>query len=88
LRSIPESLIPERARECVVKAVEDAGLQGVAFSSFVERIPHEVCAPKHAMKLRTAWKNVLAEAVAIECCKQSLDHAVNTPVRKGVQIVL
>eukprot|EP00971_Amphidinium_carterae_P072988 1443375-Amphidinium_carterae.1 len=39
---------------------------GSTFTDYVRNVPPEVCGPKHAIRLRSAWNNVLAEAAAIE----------------------
>eukprot|EP00929_Paragymnodinium_shiwhaense_P080415 TRINITY_DN41935_c0_g1_i1.p1 TRINITY_DN41935_c0_g1~~TRINITY_DN41935_c0_g1_i1.p1 ORF type:complete len:643 (+),score=161.76 TRINITY_DN41935_c0_g1_i1:239-2167(+) len=85
LRTLPESHVPEAARECVVEAVEAGGMNGDAFSSYVKTVPPEVCGPKPAMKLKAAWANVLKEAEARNICKQNLDYNAQAG-QKGVAL--
>merc|ERR1712107_765549 len=60
VRTLPESHVPERSRENIISIVEQGGMSSSEFSDYLQCIPSEVCAPKHAMKLKSAWKNVLA----------------------------
>merc|ERR1712217_250747 len=85
LRSLPVSHVPEQAREGIVSIVEETGLSGNAFTEFVQKVDPSICGPKHAMKLKAAWSNVLAEAAATEVCRQNLDYAANH-VHKAVAI--
>lgn len=85
LKSLPESHVPEKAREELASIVEQGGMNGNAFTAYVQTVPPEVCAPKHAMKLKAAWKNVLAEAAHCAVSKQNLDAAANAP-QKGVAV--
>lgn len=85
LRTLPESHVPEQAREAIVAVVEAGALGGDAFTEYVQKVPPELCAPKHAMKLKAAWKNVLAEVAAQEICRQNLDRATNMPA-KGLRV--
>merc|ERR1712007_393424 len=66
VRTLPESHVPEKSRENIICIVEDGCMRGSQFSDYVQSVPPEVCAPKHAMKLKSAWKNVLAEVAAKE----------------------
>lgn len=75
LKTLPESHVPEQMREGIICVVEQQGLHGDAFTQYVQAIPPDVCAPKPAMKLKAAWKNVLAEAEAQAICRQNLDIA-------------
>merc|ERR1712039_545747 len=86
LRTLPESHVPEQTREEVVKIVEADRLDGGSFTGYVQTIPPEVCAPKHAMKLKAAWKNVLMEAEAKAICRQNLDYAEANPGKQAVAI--
>lgn len=85
LRTLPESHVPEQAREEIVKIVDGDSLNGDAFTRYIQAIPPEVCAPKHGMKLKAAWKNVLMEAEARAICKQNFDAAAKCQ-QKGVAI--
>lgn len=74
LRTLPESHVPEQAREGIISIVEENDMHGNAFTQYVETVPAEVCGPKHKMKLKAAWKNVLAEYEAQAICRQNLDY--------------
>lgn len=87
LRSLPVSHVPEQAREGIVELVEQQNLAGDAFTKFVQNVDPAVCGPKHAMKLKAAWANVLAEAAATEVCRQNLDYAANHQ-QKAVAIAI
>jgi len=84
VRSLPESHVPEKARENIAAIIEESRLSGEAFTSYVQRVPPEICAPKHAMKLKAAWNNVLAEAAVAEVARQ---NANSKPCQKAVAIV-
>lgn len=85
VRSLPESHVPERSRENIAAIVEDDRLAGPEFTAYVQRVPPEICAPKHAMKLKAAWNNVLAEAAATEVARY---NAQNQPTQKATMIVV
>mmetsp|Transcript_68097 Transcript_68097/g.163432 ORF Transcript_68097/g.163432 Transcript_68097/m.163432 type:complete len:304 (+) Transcript_68097:149-1060(+) len=85
LRSLPDSHVPEKAKEDLANVVQEQHMTGDDFTSFVQKVPPELCGPKHAMKLKAAWNNVLAEAEAKEVCKQNLEIAAKAP--KAVQLV-
>lgn len=85
VRSLPESHVPEKAREQVVAIVEDRNMGGSQFSQYVQAVPPEVCGPKHAMKLKAAWGNVLKEAAAREVAISNLNSA---PKQKATMIVV
>jgi hypothetical protein len=77
LRSLPVSHLPEQPREGIVAIVEEKAMTGNSFTEFVQKVDPALCGPKHAMKLKAAWNNVLAEAAATEVCRQNLDYAAN-----------
>lgn len=83
LKTLPESHVPEKTREELANIVQGQSLDGSAFTQYVQTVPPEVCAPKHAMKLKAAWKNVMAEAEARAICKQNLEYAAKAPSGKG-----
>lgn len=85
VRSLPESHVPEKAREHIAAIVEDEGIGGAQFSQYVQHVPPEICAPKHAMKLKAAWANVLKEAAAREV---ALSNLANQPKQKATMIVV
>merc|ERR1712137_85855 len=85
VRTLPESHVPEKSRENIICIVEDACMRGSQFSDYVKTIPPEVCAPKHAMKLKSAWKNVLAEVAAKEL---ALANAGNQSKQKATMLVV
>jgi len=85
VRSLPESHVPEKTREQLAAIVEDRRLDGMQFTSFVQTVPPEVCAPKNAMKLKAAWANVLKEA---EARQVALANLSNAPKQKAMMIVI
>lgn len=85
VRSLPESHVPHKSRENICAIVEEQRITGRDFSDYVLTVPPEVCAPKNAMKLKAAWKNVLAESVAAEAACLSLE---NQPKQKATMIVV
>merc|ERR1711972_1105383 len=86
LRTLPESHVPEATREQIVAIVEQSSLNGDAFTEYIKTIPANVCAPKHGMKLKAAWKNVLMEAEARAICRQNLDYAEANAGKQAVAI--
>lgn len=85
VRSLPESHVPEKSREVLSQIIEEQRLDGRDFSGWVQQIPPEVCAPKHAMKLKAAWSNVLKEAAAAEVALENLN---SRPKQKAMMIVV
>lgn len=85
VRTLPESHVPEKAREQLAAIVEGGNMGGSQFSQYVLTVPPEVCAPKHAMKLKAAWSNVLKEAAAREVALANLNSA---PKQKATMIVV
>merc|ERR1712087_841467 len=85
LRSLPESHVPEKTREQLAAIVEDEGMHGSVFTQYVQTVPPEICAPKHKMKLKAAWENVLKEQAAREVALSNLNSA---PKQKAVAIVV
>lgn len=85
LRTLPESHVPEKSRENLIAIVEDHGHDGSSFSKYVQQVPPEVCAPKHAMKLKAAWGNVLKEQEAKAIAMSNLSNA---PRQKATMIVI
>jgi len=85
VRTLPESHVPEKSRENLAAIIEDGNLGGREFTAYVQRVPPEVCAPKHAMKLKAAWNNVLAEVAAAEVARE---NAANQPRQKATMIVV
>lgn len=85
VRSLPESHVPEKSREVLSQIIEEQRLDGRDFSGWVQQIPPEVCAPKHAMKLKAAWSNVLKEAAAAEVALENLN---SRPKQKATMIVV
>lgn len=83
LRTLPESHVPEAAREELVQIVEASGHDGHSFTDYVQKVPPEVCGPKPAMKLKAAWKNVLAEDEARKIAREN----ASAPVQKAVAMV-
>lgn len=83
LRTLPESHVPEAAREELVQIVEASGHDGHSFTDYVQKVPPEVCGPKPAMKLKAAWKNVLAEDDAKKIAREN----ASAPVQKAVAMV-
>jgi len=75
LKTLPDTHVPEKARDELAAIIERGSLDGNSFTSYVQTVPPDVCAPKHAMKLKAAWKNVLAEADARAVCRQNVDNA-------------
>lgn len=87
MKSLPMTHVPEKAQEDLVAIVQEQGMDGNAFSSYVQTVPPDICAPKHAMKLKAAWKNVLAEAEACAIAKNNADAAESAPRKEGVKLV-
>lgn len=85
VQSLPESHVPQKARDQLSALVEESRMDGSRFSQFVQSVPPEVCAPQHAMKLKAAWGNVLKEADARRVC---LDNVQNAPKQKATMIVV
>jgi len=85
LKSLPESHVPEKTREEIGAIVEQSSFNGDAFTAYVQTVPPEVCAPKHAMKLKNAWANVLREAEARAIAKQNFDAVAQGP-QKGIEV--
>eukprot|EP00931_Biecheleriopsis_adriatica_P038998 TRINITY_DN22304_c0_g1_i1.p1 TRINITY_DN22304_c0_g1~~TRINITY_DN22304_c0_g1_i1.p1 ORF type:complete len:811 (+),score=128.34 TRINITY_DN22304_c0_g1_i1:147-2435(+) len=85
VRSLPESHVPEKSREHLTDIIAEDRMDGRVFSDYVQRVPPEVCAPKHAMKLKAAWANVLKEAAATEV---ALANVANRPTQKATMIVV
>jgi len=85
LRSLPESHVPEKAKENICAIVEDGALRGAEFSAYVQQVPPEVCGPKHAIKLKAAWANVLREAAVKEVAMANL---ANNHKEKATMIVV
>jgi len=85
VRSLPESHVPENTRENLAGIIEENSFNGRQFTDWVQTVPPEICAPKHAMKLKSAWKNVLAEAAANEVARQNREIAASIP--KAVALV-
>eukprot|EP00929_Paragymnodinium_shiwhaense_P062952 TRINITY_DN3146_c0_g1_i2.p4 TRINITY_DN3146_c0_g1~~TRINITY_DN3146_c0_g1_i2.p4 ORF type:complete len:341 (-),score=104.31 TRINITY_DN3146_c0_g1_i2:176-1198(-) len=85
VRSLPESHVPEKTREQIVGVVLGENLSGRDFGDYVQRIPPEVCAPQQAMKLKAAWKNVIAEAAAKEVA--AANAASNAQKQKATMLV-
>lgn len=86
LRELPASHVPDKAKEDLAAIVEQGSMNGTVFSEYVLKVPPEICAPQHAMKLKAAWKNVLAEAAARAICRQNLEHATKAPKKGGVKV--
>jgi len=86
VRTLPESHVPEKSRENIAAIVEDGMLDGNEFTEYVQRIPPEICAPKHAMKLKAAWQNVLGEAAMQEVARQNAMR--NNNAQKATMIVV
>lgn len=84
VRSLPESHVPEKTREHLADLIAEAQMDGRSFSDYVHKVPPEVCAPKHAMKLKAAWSNVLKEA---EVAEMAAACAVR-PAQKAMMIVV
>lgn len=85
VRSLPDSHVPEKAREQLAAIIEDERLGGSEFSQYVQTVPPEICAPKHKMKLKAAWENVLKEAALRDVAIANLSNA---PKQKAVAIVV
>lgn len=85
VRSLPESHVPEKAREHIAAIVENEGMSEGGFTQFVKEVPPEICAPKNKMKLKAAWDNVLKEAAAREV---ALSNLANQPKQKATMIVV
>mmetsp|Transcript_43531 Transcript_43531/g.102587 ORF Transcript_43531/g.102587 Transcript_43531/m.102587 type:complete len:766 (+) Transcript_43531:117-2414(+) len=86
VRSLPDGHVPEKSRESIAAIVEERGLNGSTFTEFVRTVPPEVCAPKNAIKLKSAWNNVLAEAAAIEVATSNFE--ANQTKQKATMIVV
>mmetsp|Transcript_62368 Transcript_62368/g.203471 ORF Transcript_62368/g.203471 Transcript_62368/m.203471 type:complete len:806 (+) Transcript_62368:705-3122(+) len=86
VQSLPESHVPQKAREQLSAIVSEGRLNGNAFSQYVQCVPPEVCAPKHAMKLKAAWGNVLKEAEARKVASENLANNAARP--KATMIVV
>ncbi|CAK9072512.1 unnamed protein product [Durusdinium trenchii] len=84
VRSLPESHVPERTREHLADLIAESQMDGRFFSDYVQKVPPEVCAPKHAMKLKAAWSNVLKEA---EVAEMAAACAVR-PTQKGMLVAV
>lgn len=84
VRSLPESHVPEKTREHLADLIAEGQMDGRSFSDYVHKVPPEVCAPKHAMKLKAAWSNVLKEA---EVAEMAAACAVR-PAQKAMMIVV
>jgi len=82
---LPESHVPEKAKENICAIVEDGALRGAEFSAYVQQVPPEVCGPKHAIKLKAAWANVLREAAVKEVAMANL---ANNHKEKATMIVV
>jgi len=85
VRSLPESHVPEKAREHIAAIVDNEGMSERGFSQFVKEVPPEICAPKNKMKLKAAWDNVLKEAAAREV---AISNLANQPKQKATMIVV
>eukprot|EP00930_Biecheleria_cincta_P026466 TRINITY_DN18652_c0_g1_i1.p1 TRINITY_DN18652_c0_g1~~TRINITY_DN18652_c0_g1_i1.p1 ORF type:complete len:902 (-),score=147.99 TRINITY_DN18652_c0_g1_i1:62-2767(-) len=85
VRSLPESHVPEKSRETLADIIQEERLDGRSFSDYVQRVPPEICAPKHAMKLKAAWANVLREDEASEVARANVE---NRPAQKATMIVV
>jgi len=85
VRSLPESHVPEASREKIAAIIEDERYTGRNFTNFVKSVPPEVCAPKHAMKLKAAWNNVLKEEEAKQVARANLE---NNNKQKGAVMVV
>lgn len=82
---MPESHVPEKARETLAGIIEAENMGGQAFAQYVMHVPPEVCAPKNAMKLKAAWKNVMAEQEMKEVARTN--HELNQAQQKATMIV-
>mmetsp|Transcript_18417 Transcript_18417/g.39359 ORF Transcript_18417/g.39359 Transcript_18417/m.39359 type:complete len:191 (+) Transcript_18417:601-1173(+) len=85
VKSLPESHVPMKTREHLASLVEEQGMDGRQWSQYVLTVPPEICAPKHAMKLKAAWSNVLKES---EARKVALENLNNAPQKKATMIVI
>jgi len=85
VKSLPDSHVPEKSRNNIIAVVEEGNFSGREFSDYVQQVPPEVCAPKNAMKLKAAWKNVLNESVASEAATANY---VNQAKQKATMIVV
>lgn len=85
INTLPESHVPKTTQEKLVDIVGDKGHTGATFSDYVMSVPPEVCAPKHAMKLKAAWKNVLQEDAMREVAKANLES--NATKQKATMLV-
>lgn len=85
VRGLPESHVPEKCRENIAAIVEEQRLGGREFSEYVLHVPPEVCAPRHAMKLKAAWSAILREPALREV---ALSNLANQPKQKATMIVV
>jgi len=85
VRSFPESHVPEKSKENICGIVENSSMRGNEFTDWVLKVPPDVCAPKHAMKLKAGWKNVLAEDAAKQVAAANLES--NQKVQKATMLV-
>lgn len=85
VRTLPESHVPEKAREAIAEIIEEGRLGGRDFTAYVQKIPPEICPPRNAMKLKTAWNNVLAEAAASAVARE---NACKPPPPKATMIIV
>lgn len=85
MRGLPESHVPEKCRQNIAAIVEEGRLTGREFSEYVLQVPPEVCAPRHAMKLKAAWTAILREPALREV---ALSNLANRPKQKAMMIVV
>lgn len=85
LKSLPLSHVPEKAQNELCAVVEEGNMGGQEFDRYVKEVPPEICAPRHAMKLKAAWANMLKEA---ECREVAISNLANQPKSKGVALTL
>ncbi|CAK0904084.1 unnamed protein product [Prorocentrum cordatum] len=83
LRSLPLSHVPEKAQNELCAVVEEANMGGHEFDGYVQQVPPEICAPRHAMKLKAAWANKMKEAACVEVALYNLN---NKPTQKGISL--
>jgi len=69
VRTLPESRVPETSQENIISILQNNDMCGAKFTQYLQRVPPEVCPPKHAMTLKSAWNNVLAGVTARELAK-------------------
>lgn len=84
LKDLPPSHVPDAAKDALSEVVQSQNMNEGMFTQYVQKVPPETCAPKHAMKLKAAWNNVLAEGAAKEVCRQNLD--LNAGQVKAVRV--